>query len=330
MTRRSWLSLTIPGCLFGGLSACSAPAHAPEERYFLVAANINVPYWQAAAAGLRKASAHLPVRADVAGPDRYDVKAQVEEFRNVVAKNPSGILVSAADPELMKPEIDAAIAKGIPVITIDADSPGSKRLFFIGTENYASGVMGAEVAVKKLSGKGSVAVYTMPGQTNLKDRLRGYQDVFASHPQVKITEIVDVKGDPRVAFDRTMEMTREGKTKFDAFVCLVSTSCPEVAEVLDRNKVPGKVVIAMDAEQRTLDWIKKGGIAASVVQKPFTMAYVGLRMLDDLHHRKFAPLDAKWSENPFSEIPTFVDTGVTLVDQSNLDGFLKARDGSNR
>jgi ribose transport system substrate-binding protein len=86
----------------------------------------------------------------------------------------------------------------------------------------------------------------------------------------------------------------------------------------------------MDAEQRTLDWIRKGGIAASVVQKPFTMAYVGLRMLDDLHHRKFAPLDAKWSENPFSQIPTFVDTGVTLVDQSNLDGFLAARDGSNR
>jgi ribose transport system substrate-binding protein len=330
MTVRPWLSLSGIALCAAGFVGCSAPAHAPEERYFLVAANVNVPYWQSAAAGLRKAASHLGVKADMAGPDRYDVQALAAEFRNAAAKNPSGILVSAADPDLLKPEIDAAIAKGIPVIAVDADSPGSKRLFFIGTDNYRAGVMGAELVVKKLSGKGSVAVYTMPGQVNLKDRLRGYQDVFANHPQIKIAEVIDVHGDPRVAFDRTMEAAKDGKSKFDAFVCLVSTSGPEVAEVLDRNRVQGKTVVAMDADPRTLDWVRKGVIAATVVQKPFSMAYVGLRMLDDLHHRKFAPLDGKWSENPFSQIPTFVDTGVTLVDQSNLDAYLAARDGANK
>ena len=33
---------------------------------------------------------------------------------------PAGILVSAADPELLRDAIDAAMAAGIPVITIDS------------------------------------------------------------------------------------------------------------------------------------------------------------------------------------------------------------------
>ena len=44
----------------------------------------------------------------------------------------------------------------------------------------------------------------------------------------------------------------------DAFVCLEAIACAEVAEVLSRNNVRDKVVIAMDAGDRTLDWIQKG------------------------------------------------------------------------
>ena len=51
------------------------------------------------------------------------MKAEADAFRDAVAKKPSGILVSAADPTVMKDPIDAAIAQGIPVITIDARCP---------------------------------------------------------------------------------------------------------------------------------------------------------------------------------------------------------------
>jgi hypothetical protein len=35
------------------------------------------------------------------------------------------------------------------------------------------------------------------------------------------------------------------------------------------------------------------------------------------------PLDKKWSQDSFSPIPAFVDTGATLIDKSNVNGFLK-------
>lgn len=320
MTR--WHFSLLPVLLLP-LVNCSSSPHSPEEKYVLVASNIKVPYWQQAFAGLNQAANEIGVKAELVGPDTYNPKEQHDWFRDALKKKPTGIMVSASDPKLLKDDIDAAIAQGIPVIAVDADAHESNRLLFIGTDNYKAGVMGAKVAAAKLGGKGNVVVFTNPGQQNLDDRLRGYKDTFASHPGIQITEVVDIKGDPRVVFDKTMDIV-EKNAKVDGIVCLLSIAGPEVAEVLARKNVTGKVVIAMDTDQRTLDGIQKGQITATVAQKPFTMAFVGLKMLDDLHHHPPKSLSAKLADDSNSPIPTFVDTGATLVDSGNVQAFLGA------
>jgi ribose transport system substrate-binding protein len=306
------------------LLSCGGSQHDVTEKYFLVSANTKVPYWQEAAAGFNHAAAQMGVHAEFVGPESYDPKAQDEQFQDVLKQKPTGILVSASAPDLFNKDIDAAIAQGVPVIAIDSDAPGSKRLFFIGTDNYKAGVMGARIIAKGLGGKGNVAVFTIPEQANLKDRLRGYTDVFAEHPQIHITQVIDDRGDPGVVFDRTMDMMEKG-AKVDAFACLTSIAGPEVAEVLGRKNVTGKLVVAMDTDPRTLEGIQKGFITAAIGQKPFTMAYLGARMLDDLHHHPLESLTANWVQDSFSPIPTFVDTGATVIDKSNVDSFIKAR-----
>jgi ribose transport system substrate-binding protein len=107
-------------------------------------------------------------------------------------------------------------------------------------------------------------------------------------------------------------------------VCLEALAGKEVATVLDNNGVKNKVVMAMDTDPDTLEGIRKGTIAATISQKPYTMAYVGLKMLDDLYHHKLKNLDTDWSTDSFAPIPAFVDTGSTLIDKSNLDAFTAA------
>ncbi len=306
------------------LLRCTPLQHAVDEKYYLISTNSTVPYWQEAKAGLNRAASAMQVKAEMAGPDTYDPKAERDEFVATTKKKPTGIMVSASDATLLKPEIDAAIAQGIPVITIDSDVADSKRLFFIGTDNYKAGVMGAKVAIAKLQGKGNVVIYTMPGQANLKDRLRGYTDTFAEHPQIKIMQVIDIQGDPRIAFDRTMEMI-EKNAKVDAFVSLASTAGPEIASVLERKSVSGKVVVAMDTDARTLEGIQKGIISATIGQKPFTMAFLGVKALDDLHHHPPKSLTIDWAQDSFSLLPAIVDTGATLIDKSNVDAFIAAR-----
>lgn len=314
----------IATTLILGLTACGGSRHEPTEKYYLVSVIINNAYWQAAGAGLAKAARGLGVSSEMVGPVTYDPQAEAQAFRDAVAKKPAGILVSVADPNVMKDPIDSAIAQGIPVITIDSDAPESKRLSFIGTNNYQAGLMGGRVLAEQMHGKGRVVVYTMPGQRNLDQRLQGYKTILGDHAQIKIVQVVDVKGDPRIAFDTTTELLK-GNAAPDAFVCLVNFACPEVADVLDRSKVSGKVVVAMDTDTNTLNWIQKGLIAATIAQKPFTMSHYGVLMLDSLHHYKLPNLDIKWAEDTRSPVPMFVDTGDTLIDKSNVAEFLKAQ-----
>lgn len=310
--------------LFVSLLACTTPQHAVDEKYYLVSSNINLPYWKEARAGLNRAGGLLQVKTEMTGPDTYDRKGQRDAFKEAVAKKATGIAVSASDAELLKPEIDAAINQGIPVVTIDSDAPTSKRLTFIGTDNYKAGVMSARIVAAKLQNKGNVVVFTMPEQTNLKERLHGMTDTLAEHAQIKIIETVDIKGDPRLVFDRTMDIL-DKNPKVDAFVGLVSTVGPEIATVLERKHLTGKVVVAMDTDPRTLEGIRSGVISATIAQKPFTMAYLAVKALDDLHHHPLKSLSADFAQDPFSPLPSFEDTGATLIDKSNVDAFIEAR-----
>jgi ribose transport system substrate-binding protein len=323
--RRTFLSVSLMG-LFLILQGCAKSEHDVEEKYFLVCSNVKIPYWQVAAAGLNRAASQMKVKAELVGPDSYDAKAQQQEFQRIVRLKPTGILISPADAELMKSDIDNAISQGIPVITVDSDCPSSQRLLYIGTNNYQAGVMGGKKLVERLQGKGNIIVFTMPEQSNLKERLNGYQSVLAEHPQIKVTEIVDIKGDPGIAFDKTMDIVEHGLDKVDAFVCLEANAGKDVAEVLSRKGIKNKTIVAMDADESTLKWVQGGLIAATIAQKPFTMAYYGLKMLDDLYHHKLPSLTRDWSRDPFSLLPTIIDTGATMVDQSNVVEFIKAQE----
>jgi ribose transport system substrate-binding protein len=320
--RHKPVSLLVLTSLLSLLLSCKS-GHDSDEYFVLVAANLQVPYWQTAGAGFSKAAMQLRVRSDYLGPNSYDPNAEREALDKAVQQKATGILLAVTDPALLKDSIDKAIAAGIPVVTMDSDSPASRRLFFIGTNNYQAGFSGGQRLAQELKGKGNVVVFTMPDQHNMQDRLRGYRDAL-DRTSIKITRVVDIQGDPRIAFDTTTQIIGKERDQVDAFVCLEAQSGKEIAGVLNNYKITGKVVMAMDTDPETLDWIKRGGIVATIAQKPYTMAFVGMQMLDNLYHHKPSSLDADWSKDSFAPIPSFVDTGSGLIDKSNVDGFMQA------
>src|SRR6202030_2565291 len=145
------------------LVSCGS-GHDQDEKYVLISTNVKIPYWQAGAAGLFQAAQQLKVRSEFAGPDSYDPKAEQKALQEAVQGKATGILISVADPSVLKDDIDRAVAAGIPVITVDSDAPTSKRLFFIGTDNYHAGEIGGQRLAKELNGKGNVVVFTIPEQ----------------------------------------------------------------------------------------------------------------------------------------------------------------------
>lgn len=323
LPRRKLFHLSALALVLAFVLSCGS-MHDSGEYYVFVAANLQVPYWKTAGTGFSNAAAQFKVRYDFVGPQNYDPQAERDALNQAIQKKATGILLAVTDPTLLKDSINQAIAAGIPVITVDSDAPASKRLFFIGTNNYQAGYTGGQRLAQELHGKGNVVVFTMPDQPNLQDRLHGYKDALERTPNIKITRVVDIQGDPRIAFDTTTEIVGKERDKVDAFVCLEAQSGKEVAGVLNSYHVTGKIVMAMDTDQETLDWIRRGGIVATIAQKPYTMAFVGLQMLDNLYHHKPAALDTDWTKDSYAPIPSFVDTGSGLIDKSNIDAFIQA------
>jgi ribose transport system substrate-binding protein len=316
---------SLLGLVWLSTSLLSCGPHDSSEYFVFVAANVQVPYWQAAGAGFTKAGSQFKVRTDFLGPNTYDPKAERDALDQAVQQKATGILLGVTDPVLLKDSIDKAIAAGVPVITMDSDAPASKRLFFIGTNNHEVGMTGGLRLAQELKGKGNVVVFTMPDQHNMQDRLHGYRDALERTPNIKITRVVDIPGDPRIAFDTTTQIIGKEKDQVDAFVCLEAQSGKEVAGVLNSYHVTGKVVMAMDTDPETLQFIQSGAIAATISQKPYTMAFVGMQMLDNLYHHRPSSLETDWSKDSFAPIPAFVDTGSALIDKSNVDSFLQAK-----
>ena len=318
----AWVGLVLAVLLPTGCSR-----HSTKEVYYLIASDMALPYWQTVAAGFNKAAAQYKVTAKIAGPDGHDPQAEQAVLHQAIAAKPAGILISVADAALLEPEINAAISAGIPVITVDSDAPGSRRLYFIGTNNREAGRLGGQRVIQKLGGRGNVAFFTLASQSNTKERLEGYKDIFATRPDIHIVEVVDIQGDATKAFDwAQVAMAQTGPKKVDAFISLESSSSKALAEVVKRMNATDRLVVGWDLNPDTLDKIKAGEIDSTVAQKPFSMGYVGLKALDEVFHAPAKQLNKDFAADSFSPYPVFVDTGTSLVQKANVDLYLASQE----
>jgi len=303
--------------------ACEKPYHQPEEKYILVAANVNIPYWQDAQAGLTDIGKTTGVKVDLVGPTTFSPADELAAFRDAVAQHPSGILVSVSDPKLFKEPIDAAILQGLPVICIDADAPESHRVLFIGTDNFRAGAESGKHMATLLGGQGRVLIIGLSGQLNTEERLRGVNDALKSYPGIKVIQTVDDKGDARNAYDAVSALLQKHE-KIDGIIGLEASGGAGAADALHRMDLTGKIkIVAFDKDPQTLEGIERGWITATVAQKPYVMAFYGVRFLDDLHHNVVHEFK-DWATAPAPPLPVFVDTGTAIIDQGNLAAFRKA------
>ncbi|MGH9445749.1 MAG: substrate-binding domain-containing protein, partial [Terriglobia bacterium] len=135
----AWKSSLAAGLLVF-CASCQPGYHSKNERYVFVCNNCSLPYWQDAKAGFTAAAREMGVKVQFRGPAAYAPQQELKAFQNAAATHPSGIIVSPAQADLFKAAVDSAVQQGTPVICIDSDSPDSRRLSFIGTDNYAAGV----------------------------------------------------------------------------------------------------------------------------------------------------------------------------------------------
>jgi ribose transport system substrate-binding protein len=118
---------------------------------------------------------------------------------------------------MFKSAIDGAITLGIPVICIDSDAPNSRRVLFIGTDNFRAGMESGGRMGEILKGQGRIVIVSIPVQNNLDERVRGVNEALKKFPGIKVAQTIDDKGDPRSANDQisTLLAGKDSKEKIN-------------------------------------------------------------------------------------------------------------------
>jgi ribose transport system substrate-binding protein len=295
-------------------------APAPDETYVEVLALVNLPYFIDHRLGLEFAGKELGVKTKFVGPVDYDMTAMVNTLEQTIAEKPAGILVVGFD-DALKPSINKAIEAGIPVVTLDAEVYGSERMTFLGTGNVNAGHAGAKLLADAIGGKGKVALITKTGQSNLEERLKGYQDEFkANYPDIEVVQVINDDSDSAKAADGL-------KAVLQRYPDLAGVGCVEAAGGVGAATASKELgltdklkIVSMDRDDGTLKFIEDGVITASVAQKTALMSYLGTKLLYLYNHAPL-PIVADNKASGIIPMPESVDTGTIVINKDNAKFF---------
>jgi len=304
--------------------ACSKPdsekpaaVEKPAAKIVKLAFVTNNPsdFWKIAAAGIRKYEKEAKVQVDIKMPPNGTPEDQNQILQNLSAQGYDGIATSVVAPNDQIAVLDK-IALTTKLITFDSDAPKSKRLLYIGTNNYEGGkALGKEI-VKLLPNGGKIAVFVGTlAADNAAQRLKGVEDATKDH---KI-QIVDKREDniDRAKARSNVEDMINAHADLKLCVGLWSYNGPAIASAIEALGKKGKVLAAVfDEEDGTLTGIEHGSIQATVVQKPFQFGYLSAKWMHEL---------ATQGPSAMARLPKdgILDTGVEVVDKSNVAEFKK-------
>lgn len=164
-------------------SAKDAPPAKPGQDTFAFVTNNTAPFWQIARAGIRKAEAELGVSCEFQMPMDGTPATQTGLVESMITKQVKGMAISPCDPANQTELINSACEKIKNVITQDSDAPGSKRLCYLGTNNYKAGREAGKLIKEALPQGGSLMIFVgrMDSQ-NAIERRQGIIDELQDKP----------------------------------------------------------------------------------------------------------------------------------------------------
>ncbi|GLH81820.1 sugar ABC transporter substrate-binding protein [Bradyrhizobium sp. SSBR45G] len=300
------------------LAILVGPAQAETKyRFAVVPKAMNNPFFDVARDGCMKRAKELGnVECIYKGPIEHEPATQAQIIQDFITQKVDGLAISVADVAAMTKSIDAAAAAGIPVITFDADAPGSKRLAYIGTNNKDFGLaLGKQLRELRPDGGKYAMVSGGPGAKNLAERVDGVREAL------KGSKWTEVAGSPTFCNDDSalaVQQMTDLRTATPDLAAIVPVGgwpmfAPEGYKAfVNKNKKDidaGKLTLVVaDTLKMQLELLRDGYSNALTGQRPFEM---GEKSMDAL-------LAIKKGE----KVPEVIYTGLDLVTKDNVAKLL--------
>jgi LacI family transcriptional regulator len=224
-----------------------------------------------------------------------------------------GLVVVPGNPQVVAPLINRAETKGVRVVCVSSDAPGSRRSTVVCVDPELNGRLAAELLAKLVPRRVEVAVVTGMLQTeDHRRKVEGFRAGFAQHsPQGKIAAILEAHESEQESYRKTRELLTRHPNLRGIYVSTVN--CLPACRAVHEHKRAREVrLIATDLFPEMVPYFETGIIGASIYQDPYMQGRNAMRLLVD-HLMEKTPIGSANYLNP----------GIVL--QSNLQLFRELR-----
>jgi ribose transport system substrate-binding protein len=115
-----------------------------------------------------------------------DVPGQIQQLQNLISKGVDAILVNPGDVNGLNDTLQAAVAKGIIVISVDQEL-ATPNVYNVGIDQKQWAETSAKWLATKLGGKGNIVeIEGFPGHPANVARMSGVDEVLKGYPDIKV------------------------------------------------------------------------------------------------------------------------------------------------
>jgi len=163
----------------------------------------------------------------------------------------------------------------------------------------------------------------MPTLSNIRDRIEGMKNVFATS-KIEIVTIGDSKTDS-VGAAGTATAILQKYPDLSGMIGVDSHSGAGIGTAVREAGKAGKIIVTgWDRDNSLLEFIDKGIVQGTVVQRTALMPYYSVMILFQLYNSKVA-LTANDKAAKIMNIPGFVDTGIMIVEKEQAKSFIRKK-----
>lgn len=160
------------------------------------------PFYNDLEAALQETAAEYNVTLDVQSSE-FKPETQRAQVQNFVVEEYDAIIVCPADSDSVGGAIQLANDAHTPVFTADIAANSGDVACHIASDNVQGGRLAGEYLAELLNGAGEVVVIDHPTVTSVQDRVKGFEEALAEHPDMSIVDRPAAEGQRTKAQQRT-------------------------------------------------------------------------------------------------------------------------------
>jgi rhamnose transport system substrate-binding protein len=266
--------------LAAGIGSASSTRANAGYKVFLIPKFVGVPVFTQNSLGAKAAAKLLGDSVTYNGPTAASATAQVPFIDNAARQGYNAIIISGDDPNAVAPALKRAMAKGVKVISYDADVASSARnLYVSGPSAKQIGYAQVEWLGSQIGYKGQIAILSAAPTAANQNTWIMYMKQALKTPKYKNMQLVKVVygNDNDTQSAQQMQGLLQAYPNLKGVISPTTVGVAAAARVLQQQKQCGKVALTgLGLPSQMRAYIKAGCAKKVGLWDEFDFGYVAM------------------------------------------------------